>query len=300
MQIRHFATALFATALLGLACQAQTLYGIVNLGGSANVKLHKIDVANADLDAGVLVTSPGNTITGAQALTADPANGRLWAVVQFSGAEGRSLVTIEPTTGVATPVGLLSNKLSSLSFWVDGNLYGVSGNGGVPSETLYRVSLTDASLTLITALGNGADGEVIASHPSGKMYHASGNGDAFFETIDMVLRTATTLGHQSSEVFGMCWHPLLGQMFMSDINSNLYTVDLATGNRTLVGTMSDQLIGDMRGFAYVGRTSPSCQPSDIADDQGNPLSLGIPNVPNTGVNEGDYNCFFQNYFNGCP
>ncbi|MBL0870473.1 MAG: hypothetical protein IBJ18_07860 [Phycisphaerales bacterium] len=35
-----------------------------------------------------------------------------------------------------------------------------------------------------------------------------------------------------------------------------------------------------------------CNPADIADDQGNPLP-GPGNVPNGGVNEGDYNCFFS-------
>ncbi len=35
-----------------------------------------------------------------------------------------------------------------------------------------------------------------------------------------------------------------------------------------------------------------CNPADIADDQGTPLP-GSPNVPNAGVNEGDYNAFFS-------
>ncbi|MBX9735391.1 MAG: hypothetical protein K2X32_00560, partial [Phycisphaerales bacterium] len=57
------------------------------------------------------------------------------------------------------------------------------------------------------------------------------------------------------------------------------------------------------------RTTPVCQPSgtpppllcpaDIADDQGNPLP-GLPNVPNNGVTEGDYNAFFSGYFEALP
>ncbi len=37
--------------------------------------------------------------------------------------------------------------------------------------------------------------------------------------------------------------------------------------------------------------TPRCSPADIANDQGTPLP-GPANVPNGGVNEGDFNCFF--------
>ncbi|CAN5751509.1 hypothetical protein BH11PLA1_BH11PLA1_07890 [soil metagenome] len=44
-----------------------------------------------------------------------------------------------------------------------------------------------------------------------------------------------------------------------------------------------------------GATVTRCQPADIADDQGNPLPPP-PGVPNNGVNEGDYNLFFNSFF----
>jgi cyclophilin family peptidyl-prolyl cis-trans isomerase len=47
------------------------------------------------------------------------------------------------------------------------------------------------------------------------------------------------------------------------------------------------------GISAVGQ---SC---DIADDQGNPRQLNVPNVPNNGVNEGDFNLFFNNLFAPC-
>lgn len=40
-------------------------------------------------------------------------------------------------------------------------------------------------------------------------------------------------------------------------------------------------------------------PADIADDQGNPHP-GMEGVPNTGINEGDYNAFFQGFFDAMP
>lgn len=48
---------------------------------------------------------------------------------------------------------------------------------------------------------------------------------------------------------------------------------------------------------FVVEASGGCQPADIADDQGTPLpSAGV----NTGVNEGDYNAFFQGFFEAAP
>lgn len=46
----------------------------------------------------------------------------------------------------------------------------------------------------------------------------------------------------------------------------------------------------------LGAVGQSC---DIADDQGNPRELNTPNVPNNGVNEGDFNLFFNNLFAPC-
>jgi hypothetical protein len=49
-----------------------------------------------------------------------------------------------------------------------------------------------------------------------------------------------------------------GQMFLSDIASNLYTVNISTGARTLVGSMSDQLgSSDNRGLAFVPVPEPA-------------------------------------------
>jgi hypothetical protein len=45
-----------------------------------------------------------------------------------------------------------------------------------------------------------------------------------------------------------------------------------------------------------GFSSSVCCPADIADDQGNPLP-GMPGAANNGVNEGDYNAFFNGFFN---
>ena len=54
-----------------------------------------------------------------------------------------------------------------------GFVYGVTGDGAISSETLYALSLVDASSSLVTGLGAGNDGEAIAFNPdNGSLYHA--------------------------------------------------------------------------------------------------------------------------------
>ncbi|MBL0869829.1 MAG: hypothetical protein IBJ18_04555 [Phycisphaerales bacterium] len=57
------------------------------------------------------------------------------------------------------------------------------------------------------------------------------------------------------------------------------------------------------GFFFQSSLGPAGvgQYCDIADDQGTALPpFDIPTGANNGVNEGDYNCFFNNLFLPCP
>ncbi len=253
---------LLLLAFAARAASAQTLYGISNgFGTPAANMIYQIDPATGNLSNMVQVTIPDVEVGRSLALAARPSDGSLWGVVQPVGApnSGRLLVTINPATGVATPIGVLGDAVSTIAFRADGTLYGVVGDGGTASETLFRISTVDASMTLAFPLGNGADGETIAFHPNGLMYHSSGNGTALFESVDVDTQTVTPIGTASGEAFAMGYSPTLNQMFISDIGSGLYTVDLTTGARTFVGDMSDQLgIGDNRGIAFVTPINDSC------------------------------------------
>ena len=70
----------------------------------------------------------------------------------------------------------------------------MSGDGGSPAETLYTVNTSNAALTLQFALGNGADGETIAFHGNGLMYHSSGNASAEFESVNVDTQVVTPIG----------------------------------------------------------------------------------------------------------
>ena len=138
----------------------------------------------------------------------------------------------------------------------------MSGDGGSPAETLYTVNTSNAALTFQFALGNGADGETIAFHGNGLMYHSSGNASAEFESVNVDTQVVTPIGTAVGEMFAMGYNPTNGQLYGSDIASNLFTIDIATGARTLIGFINGP--NDNRGLAFVSGACPSPTPTPTA------------------------------------
>jgi len=129
-----------------------------------------------------VITLAGETVNGGTGLATDPTTGTLWALLKLSGQDGRELVTIDPETGVATSIGNTGSRFAGIAFDASGNLFGVTGDGGLPPETLATLSKTDGSATFVCSLGLGGDGENIAFNPTDALlYHYSGNG--VFEKI---------------------------------------------------------------------------------------------------------------------
>ena len=140
-------------------------------------------------------------------------------------------------------------------------LYGVTGDGATTPETLYTVSITDASMTFVQTLGNGFDGESIAYHTtSGLMYHWSGIGIAniVMETINLNNGTVTNItqdytNYDPTEVFGSTYDPVTGLFYATDINANLATVS-TSGVWNSVGALPTELrgISFFSGSLYAG------------------------------------------------
>jgi hypothetical protein len=251
----------FIVSVAASSAQAQVLYGISNgFGAPANNEIYQIDPSSGTISNSVPVTIAGGTVNSAQSLVAQPGTGVLFGVLGLAGEGGnRRLVTINPTTGVATSIGSLGDAFSSLAFRSNGVLYGVTGDGATTPETLFTINTSTAAPTLQFALGNGADGETIAFHPNGLLYHSSGNGTALFESVNVDTQVVTPIGTAAGEMFAMGFHPVLGQLLGSDINSDLFSIDIATGARTLIGNINS--LDDNRGLAFV---APVPEPASLA------------------------------------
>ena len=63
-------------------------------------------------------------------------------------------------------------------------LYGVTGDGADTPESLFTIDITTAATTLVLALGNGSDGEEIASDGI-LLLHASGSFDGDGDQIEV-------------------------------------------------------------------------------------------------------------------
>jgi hypothetical protein len=313
--------AFIVAALAGQASAQTTVYGISRaFSSAADNRIYQINAANADLTNMVQVTLAGHTVDRALTLAVNPLDNSLWAVLQTTpvgGGSGRRLATINPATGVATLVGDLSDQVSCLAFRSNGTLYGVTGDGAATPETLYTINTATAAATLAFPLGNGADGETIAFGSTGLLYHSSGNSTALFESINVDTQVITPLGSASGEMFAMGLHTGLGAMFGTDIDSDLFTINLATGARTFIGTMADQLgLSTNRGFAVVSASVcyPNCDNSTTAPVlnvqdftcflQRYAAGESYANCDNSTVqpvlNVQDFTCFLQSYAAGCP
>jgi len=179
-----------------------TLYSCVR-GLSNDDNLYQINPeTGADAGGTQTITLAGQTVKGCNGLARDPTTGTCWIMinVQAGGAgspvpTGRILATIDESTGVATQIGIPGIAFASIAFDSSGTLFGVTGDGATPSETLYMLSKTDATPTFFQTLGNGDFGEALAFNPNdGLMYHMSGtDANKVFETINLGDMTVTNI-----------------------------------------------------------------------------------------------------------
>ncbi len=265
---------------LGLSAQlvhGQTLYGISNgFGTAADNQIYQIDPITGSISNSFQVTLAGFTVQRSLAMAAQPGTGTLFALIQTNAdtTQNRRLVTIDPSTGIATNIGQTNNAFATLAFRANGVLYGVTGDGAnTDPETLFTISVTNAATTLQFALGNGADGESIVFHSNGLMYHSSGNGTALFESVNVDTQVVTPIGQAGSEMFSMGFDPVSGVLFGSDISSNLFTIDIATGARTSIGNINGP--NDNRGLAFVAAVP---EPGTVALVGVSLLGLGLVRI----------------------
>ncbi|MBI2919205.1 MAG: hypothetical protein HYY01_14620 [Chloroflexi bacterium] len=204
----------------------------------------------------VTITLLGKTVQGGNGLAMHPVNGKIYALLKLQGQWGRQLVTLDPSTGVATSIGDTTDKFAGLAFHSNGVLYAISGDGAggpppltVLPEALYTLDLATAAPTLVTVLGNGTDGETIAFNPDdGLIYHASGEGipniNEVFETIDLAtlaVSQITLKGQDYAEATALAYEGLR-TFYMADLGRRLYRVN-TDGVVAFLGTIDHDTHG---------------------------------------------------------
>jgi Ig-like domain CHU_C associated/PKD-like domain/Secretion system C-terminal sorting domain len=244
-----------------------------------------INLANYTLIRHLGPTLAGFTITGMNGIATNPLTGEHFMIAKVS-AGGRRLVKVNVQTGVCTLIGSLSGNFSTLAFKPNGELYGVTGDGASPAETMFKIDTLNATSTFYRTLGNGADGEVIAFNPDDNFfYHWSGNGTVVWEKfatdVDPIVPLTTPV---NGEVFGALYAGA-GKMWVSNINSTirLWDISTQTASAILMNTPDD-----LRGLVR-----ESCASSLTA---GGPTTICSGNSVLLTVNGGVSN--YQWYLNG--
>eukprot|EP01034_Spumella_vulgaris_P004017 gene4017-5134_t len=191
-------------------------------------------------------TLPGFTITGINGLALDPCGFQTYAILKVSGVSGRVLATINLQNAVCTQVGNLGDNFSAITFDRNGQLYGVTGDGATVPESFYSIDKTNGTATLLRALGNGADGEVICyNYGSNQFYHWSGNGTIVYEKIDP-LSPYTITGISSGTGFGETFGALYlspNRFLISNIASSFRYQDTLNNYGPVLINLPDDLRG---------------------------------------------------------
>jgi hypothetical protein len=165
-----------------LGSVGRTLYGV----SRCSDRLQQFDGVTGAEGAAVSMSVDGNAVNCAYGLTVDPNTGQFYALVEFSGVT-RALATIDPDTGVGTSVGDVGTggeEFIEIAFDNSGTLYGVTGERGANTETLFEIDEANGMLTLLTPLsmGGGGSGESLAFNPDDGLLYRYQAGT--FESID--------------------------------------------------------------------------------------------------------------------
>lgn len=194
--LRLTVSAVILSLAISMAVPTMAAPVLYTVSSNGDDQLRTVDPLTALTLSSVTITLAGETVTGGTGLATNPLTNELYALLTIQGQSGRELVKLNPKTGVATTIGDTGRSFAGLAFDATGVLYGVTGDGGSPSETLFTINPADATSTLKVGFGAGDDGEAIAFSPlDGLLYHASGHiGDCAADRSDGVCFESLDVG----------------------------------------------------------------------------------------------------------
>jgi len=233
---------------------------------SFNPTLHKINPDTGAIIDSVEITLEGAVINGGAGLVFNQDDGKLWAILKQAPDPGsgpetadRILVTLDPSTGVATKIGDSPGKFAALAF-NPGTLFSVTtaqlGGGSPPTtaSTLYTLSQQDASDTEICELANGLDenGRALAFQPyDGSLYHAFDNTLERIDDTTMDPCDVTDIplsGDFIGDPTGLVFRELTHEFLLANRSNDLFTISANPGVVTLV---TNNMGHQSRGLAII-------------------------------------------------
>jgi outer membrane protein assembly factor BamB len=250
-----------ASENLPLPTPSGLLYGSTgDVNASGGGRLWLIDVTSQS------ATLVGNTGFDRLGGIAFDSNGTLYGVSGGATHPPSTFLTIDPTNGQATVIGLISDAaqgVDGLRFNSQGVLYGSSWDNNVSIGKLLTIDPSNADvLTSLTLTGDGdAFCAGIAFDPLDVLYGSRGGGshDADIDLIDPVTGVLTPIGPRETTISDVAFAPD-GTLYGSSPNGNLYTIDPLTGAKTLLFNTG---IAQLSGLA-AAPASPTPTPTPTA------------------------------------
>ncbi|KXK26444.1 MAG: hypothetical protein TR69_WS6001000447 [candidate division WS6 bacterium OLB20] len=142
-------------------------------------EIYLVDTVDGTLLDTQTVTLAGKTVLWHNGMVRHPVTCTPYALITIDGQTGRSLVTLDPSTGVATEIGDTGKLFGGIAFAPDGTLYGITGVGEADQpESLYLLDPSDASSTYLTDLadGDGSD-TLVYNYDTNHLLHMTGLPD---------------------------------------------------------------------------------------------------------------------------
>jgi DNA-binding beta-propeller fold protein YncE len=158
--------------------------------------------------------------------------------------------TIDPATGVVTPIGVTPATLGhDIAVSPGGQVYGTFGDS---SESLYSIDKLTGATTLIGAFG--ADIHTLAFRSDGALFGAS-TTDLY--KINPATGAATLVGAtgMGTDTDNIRFDPLgILYVMSAESDSRLFTLNQTTGAATLIGSSGtdDISLGGFLGGAFLG------------------------------------------------
>jgi serine protease AprX len=222
-------------AVNAIPFQSGLLYGSTGgLNASGGGRLWLIDVTNQS------ATLIGNTGFDRLGAIAFDSNGTLYGVSGASDTQG-TLMTIDPTNGTPTVIGLLSDPnaaVDGLRFNSQGVLYGGSFNNSKGVGQLLTIDPSNANvLSSLTLVGSGNSFcPGIAFDSLDVLYGSRGNSTGRLEDIDLIDQVTgvlTPIGPMEAVISDIVFAPD-GTLYGCSPTGDLYSIDPVTGTKTLL------------------------------------------------------------------